>query len=195
MIAALRHLKRDSRGATIVEFAMCAPILLMALFGMFDLAFNMYASAMLQGAMQKAGRAASIEGATPAKIDAIVTKAVHDVVPGATMRYSRKAYSSFTEVSAPEDYNDVNANGVCDTGEPYEDINGNSQWDADRGMSGMGGARDAVLYEARMSYTRLFPVAQFVGMSNEFNAVGRTVLRNQPWALQNASRTSVKNCA
>ena len=42
---------------------------------------------------------------------------------------------------------DINANGTCDSGEAYEDANGNGIWDANRGRIGSGGARDAVLVQ------------------------------------------------
>ena len=52
----LRQLAADCRGATIVEFAMITPALLLTLMGLFDMAHNMYTAQMLNGAIQQAAR-------------------------------------------------------------------------------------------------------------------------------------------
>ncbi len=185
----------DTRGATIVEFALVAPVLLMATMGIFDLGYNTYTTAMLQGSIQQAARGATIEGSQmqSAQLDAIVASAVHAVVPGATMTFTRKSYASFSKVGQPEDYTDVNGDGTCDAGEPFEDANRNGTWDRDRGRSGQGGARDAVLYTVDVTYPRAFPIAPLIGMSPTFTARAKTVLRNQPYNVQD--QTSVTgNC-
>ena len=179
-----------------VEFALIAPVLLVLLMGLFDLAYTMYTSALLEGAIQKAARDATIEGASAysAELDDRVREIVDDIAPQAVVVPTRKWYTNFTDVRQPEDFTDVNHNGTCDVGEPYEDINANDAWDADRGSTGNGGARDAVLYEVRVTYRRLFPVAGFIGQSNDFTLVTQTVLRNQPYGLQGGVAPVTKNC-
>jgi hypothetical protein len=90
-------------------------------------------------------------------------------------------------VHQPEDFSDVDSDGVCDNGEPFEDVNGNDTWDADRGADGMGGARDAVLYTATLSYPRAFPLMGLLGFDNTVTARARTVLRNQPYGNQDVT--------
>ena len=190
----LRQLGRGQDGVTIVEFALVAPVLLLALMGMLDLAFNMYTTAMLQGAIQKSARDATIEGASTESVDARVQRAVKAISANSTITISRMAYTSFSDVSRPEDYTDTNANGVCDAGEPFEDVNGNETWDSDRGTMGQGGARDAVLYTVQVTYPRMFPIAGFMSMPNTFTTTARTVLRNQPYGLQEIQPPKVVNC-
>ena len=188
--ALLSRLARDERGATILEFALIAPVLFVLLFGLFDLSYNLYTSQMLNGAIQKAARDSTIEGAASntATLDGIVTKAVQAIVPGVTPTFSRKSYSSFSNVSRPENYDDVNNSGTCDTGETFEDANGNGTFDKDTGNTGFGGARDAVLYTVTVTYKRPFPVAAFIpGQSNTMTMSTTTVLRNQPYGLQAAA--------
>ena len=60
---ALRALSRNSRGVTVVEFAIVAPVMMMLLMGLSDLAYQIYAQSILNGALQKAGRDATIQGA------------------------------------------------------------------------------------------------------------------------------------
>lgn len=194
--ALLRGLWRDTRGVTAVEFALVSPGLLLVLFGIFELGYEIYAQTMLQGSIQQAARASTIEGASTrsAAIDAVVTDAVHDIVPSASISFNRKSYSNFSDVGLPEDYTDSNENGACDDGEPFEDANGNGSWDADRGSAGMGGARDAVLYTVTVTYDRPFPLANLVpGMSRTLTTTARTVLRNQPYDEQRSIATT-GNC-
>ena len=189
----MKRLPSDSEGATVIEFALLAPVLLLTLLGLFDIGYNTYTSSILQGAIAKAARGSSIEGSRPATLDARVEDAVHDIAPNAVVTFERKAYSSFSDVGRPEDFSDLNGNGACDAGEPFEDVNGNKRWDADRAKAGGGGARDAVLYTVSVSYHRAFPIAKFIGVSDMHEMQSATVLRNQPWDEQDTAVT-VGNC-
>ncbi len=179
------HLIHDERGVTAVEFALVAPVLLLLLMGVYDLSYQLYVNSVLNGAIQHAGRNSTIEGAAGATtaIDNSIKNVVKQVVPGANFTFSRKSYSSFTNVGRPEDFVDVNTNGTCDSGESYTDTNLNLTWDADRGKSGQGGARDAVLYEVTVVYDRPFPMASLAGFTNTVTLKTETVLRNQPYNI------------
>ena len=182
MARLLARLRRNRAGAAIVEFALIAPVLTMILMGLFDTGYNMYATTVLQGAVQKAGRDSSIEGSVPSVLDQQVSNQVHNVVRGASLSFERKAYENFSDVSRAEDFNDLNSDGVCNDNEPFEDANGNGTWDADRAVLGQGGARDAVLYSVTMDYPRSFPLARYVpGIGENFTVTAETVLRNQPY--------------
>jgi len=193
--ARLPCLRADRRGVTTVEFALIAPVLLLMLMGIYDMGYAIYVDSVLQGALQQAARNSTLEGAagSTATIDQGVTNMVKRVSPGATLAFSRKSYSSFTNVGRPEDFTDVNTNGVCDNGEPYEDANGNGAWDADRANSGQGGARDAVLYAVTVTYPRPFAMASLARFSNTVTLKAQTVLRNQPYNIQ-ITLTSARNC-
>lgn len=199
MIAPARqHLLRDTKGATVLEFALITPPLLVMLMGLFDLAYNQYTSEMLNGAIQKAARDSTIEAASASQttIDARVTKAVQAIAPSATMQFDRKAYSDFTRVNRSEDYDDVDGNGACDKGEPFEDVNGNGLWDADTGTAGFGGARDAVLYTVTVTYRRAFPIYALIpGQTEDMTLRATTVLRNQPYgAARGTEQPAAGNC-
>lgn len=195
------RLRRDTRGATIVEFAMVAPVMCLILLAGFDIAHSLYARAVLQGIVQKAGRDSALEtGAadmTQAAIDERVMGQAKALQNNATVLITRRYYRTFTEVSAQraEDWTDTNGNGRCDAGEPYEDANQNATWDSDGGNAGQGGAKDATLYTVTMTYPRMFPAYRYLGGSS--NAVIRavTVLRNQPYDAQQAyAAPTVRNC-
>ena len=190
----LQRLGRDSEGAALVEFALVSPVLIMALMGIFDLSYNIYTSSLVEGAIQQAARDSTIEGAG-GNIDQRVERQVRRIVPHATITFDRRSYMDYANVNSPEDFTDLNANGRCDDGEPFEDVNGNNAWDRDRGASGQGGARDAVLYTVTATYQRQFPLHNLMpGMSPTVTTVARTVLRNQPYGQQEVT-ASVGNCA
>lgn len=194
----LSCLRTDQHGATLVEFALILPALLVLVLGIFDLSYNVYTNEMLQGAIQRGARDSTLEGAAANEkaIDDLVASEVHAVAANATLTFERASYASFSQVGRPEDYTDVNANNQCDAGEPFEDANGNGTWDKDPGQTGFGGARDAVLYTVTVSYPRLMPVDLVIpGMNPNFALRSSTVLRNQPYGVQAGNTApAVGNC-
>lgn len=196
-MATLRTLPADSRGVTVVEFALVAPILLMMLLGIFDLGHTMYTRSLLLGAIQKTARDSSIEGASgnQSTLDGKITTVVQAIAPGAALTFKRRAYQNFSDVARGEDYTDTDLNGICDKGEPYEDANNNNTWDSLAGADGFGGARDAVHYTVTVNFERIFPAYAFIGGSKMAALTAETVLRNQPYATQSTSTPTLRNCA
>jgi Flp pilus assembly protein TadG len=183
-------LARDESGATLIEFGIVAPVMLLMLMGFFDLAQTEYARSVLQGAMQMAARSSTLQSGLTSQstIDAYVENQVAVVISrNPTFTVSRLSYSDFSDVGKAEPYTDTNANGQYDRGECYEDINGNGQWDSDMGASGQGGADDAVLYTMTVTYKRLFPMATMLGWPATQTITASTVLRNQPYGTQDTS--------
>lgn len=181
----LRSLRRNSRGVTAVEFAIVAPVMMLMLMGICDLAYQIYAQSILNGALQKAGRDATIQGAanTTTQIDGKVKTMIQKIAANATFTVTRKNYDSFSVIK-PEPFTDNNSNGVRNTGECYTDVNGNGQWDQDPGTDGQGGADDVTLYTMTVTYPRLFPVAGFFGWPSTQTISATTLLKNQPYASQ-----------
>ncbi len=187
------RLRRDARGIAAVEFAILAPVLLMTIMGLMDLAYNAYVQAALEGAIQKAGRDSGIEAASTSQIDDRLKAKVKVVVPSATFDIVRKSYSTFSN-TAPERYDDANNNGKYDPGECFYDVNNSGTWDADPGVSGQGGASDVTLYTVNISYNRLFPLARLLGGSQTVKTSATTLLKNQPYQTQ-AIPTVKKICS
>lgn len=197
MVAALtKRLRRDEEGATLVEFAIVAPVLIMMIVGLFDIAHSQYTSSLMNGAMQQAGRNLTLEsaGSQQASIDQRVINQVKSVTPStATVTLEKLSHFDFSDIGEAEDYDDDDGNGICDNGESFVDANANGQWDANRGQSGIGGARDAVLYTVVVKYPRLFPMYGLTGQSREVELRASTVLRNQPFDEQDRTVTT-GNC-
>ena len=184
----LARLRRDHRGVTAIEFAFVAPVLCLLIMGLCDLTYQSYVQVILTGALQKAGRDSTIQGASnrTAALDAAVIGMVRQVAKSATYTSTRKSYAQFSYVR-PEVFQDNNNNGVYDSAsECFTDVNGNGLWDADPGLAGQGGANDVVLYTMTVTYPRLFPLAGMLGWSANQSIGASTVLKNQPYANQNS---------
>jgi Flp pilus assembly protein TadG len=194
----LRALGRDERGATVVEFAIIAPVMGMLLLGAFDVAHTLYVRSVLQGIVQKVARDATLESGLVASqqtaLDDKVRAQVRALANNSTITITRQYYRSFTNAAAGtfEPFTDTNKNNKCDAGEPYQDNNNNSKWDKTGGNDGTGGAKDAVLYTVTVSYPRLFPIQNFLGGSSDTTVTGSTVLRNQPYGDQ--AVPTMRNC-
>lgn len=183
-------LARDEAGATVIEFAMVAPVLGLALLGAFDIAHTLYARAVLQGIVQKTARDSALEAgagaAAQTALDDKVRNQAKAMANNAEVTITRRFYRTFTDAAAAraEIWTDTNRNETCDESEPYEDANRNGVWDADGGDAGQGGAKDATLYTVTVTYPRMFPFYNFVGGSRTTKVTASTVLRNQPYADQ-----------
>lgn len=191
----LRRLAGDDRGATIVEFAIVAPVFIVLLLGIFDFGHMVYAQSVLQGAVHAAGRDSGLESGADFmdRIDEKVRGQVGNIVPHGSVLTSRTNYESFNDVNKPEDFVDANGNGAYDGNECFTDVNENGQWDEDRGLEGLGGADDVVLYTATLEYDRLVPLFRFVGGAERRTMAASTILRNQPFGDQ-AARPEEQIC-
>lgn len=192
LLSLLRSLRRDRQGAAMMEFALLAPVMALMLLGLMDLGYQAYARALLEGAMQKAGRDSGIEGADATLIDNKVRSDFRRVAKTATLEFERRSYANFG-VMRPERFTDTNLNGVRDPFECYDDVNGNQQWDADPGLSGQGGASDVTLYTVRAQLPRMFPMASLMGWPKQMEISANTLLKNQPYASQSVP-TVVTRC-
>ena len=179
----LRRMGGDARGATIVEFALISPVMCVLIMGLGELAYESYVQSVLDGAMDKAGRDSTIQGANTTTIDSLVLTQVHSVSSTATGVSTRKSYSTFGNI-APESFTDTNHNGIRDPGECFTDVNGNGTWDADPGATGQGGASDATVYTMTLTFPRLFPLFGWLGWSANRTITATTILKNQPYATQ-----------
>lgn len=199
------RLRRDRRGATLVEFALVAPVMLLLMMGLGDLLYQEYAQSILTGAVQKAARDSGIEGgaANTATIDGTVIGLIGAVIKNPANNCAanptsaawcsvRKSYDSFSAV-APEPFVDTNGNGVRDAGECFTDENGNGAWDQDPGLNGQGGASAVTLYKMTITYPRIFPVAKMFGWPSTNTISATSLLKNQPYATQ-TTYTNVTIC-
>ncbi|RJF91347.1 TadE family protein [Sphingomonas cavernae] len=188
-------LTRNTDGATVVEFAIVAPIMLMLMLGMMELGYQAYAQSVLQGATNKAARDLTLEDAPTKKavIEGKIASMLQTISNRATVTTTSESFSSFTKVNTYEDFKDLDGDKQFDADtECFLDVNNSKTWNK-RGKSGLGGADDIVVFTATATYPRLFPVMGMLGWSNTGTSVARTTLRNQPYSQQ-AEETGVEIC-
>jgi Flp pilus assembly protein TadG len=183
---ALKRLAADTRGLTVIEFALISPTLLVLMMGTFDMGFRTYATSVLQGEVQKAARDATLEtgSSAGAALNTRVQNQVSRVISNGTWTFTRKSYASFTRAGQAENFTDSNGNGSREAGECYQDENGNSNWDVDVGLTGQGTSDDIVMYTASVTYPRLFPMYGLLGWTQNETISASTTLRNQPFGTQ-----------
>ncbi|MFM9852504.1 MAG: TadE/TadG family type IV pilus assembly protein [Sphingomonadaceae bacterium] len=187
-----RAIKNDKQGTAAIEFGFVAPVFCLLLMGILDVGYTAYVKSILQGTVESTGRESSLEASLTSSIDAKVTAAMRDIVDG-QISFSRVYYQNYQDIRLPEDFTDVNRNGIREPGECYIDRNANEVWDADVGLGGRGGAQDVVIYKAALTFDRPFPLWQFLGQSNRQTVTGITQIRNQPFSAQTA-RVGVQIC-
>lgn len=194
----IRPAQSDDRGISITEFGLIAPVFAVVIMGVLDVGHTLYMQAVLQGALQKSARDASLETGTQASIqttiDAAVTDQVQRLAKAATVTITRVNFRNYTKAATPakEPFTDTDGDGTCDSGEPYEDSNKSGSWDIDNGRSGQGGAQDNVVFAAQVVYPRLFPFMRVVGLPANVTLNASTALVNQPYGDQAA--VTVRNC-
>lgn len=191
----LRRLAGARDGIAAVEFAFVAPVLLLLLLGIYDIGHMAYVTSVLHGVAQEVARNSTLETANTATADQYASEMLQTVAPGATVTTTRKSYYDFSDISRAEAWNDSNANGKCDNAEAYTDENNNGRWDADVGVSGNGGANDAVVFTVSVTYQPLFPVPFITNYSTNTRTLSASAVRkNQPYALQGKYGSKAGTC-
>jgi len=175
----------NDRGASAVEFALIAPVVLMVFLAAVDLGFREYVGTQLQGTMDQAARKVTVGGVSSSTITSFVTNRIKSILPGASVTITTKSYDDFSDVGKPEPITtDTAPLGSYNTGDCFEDMNGNGVWDSDSGSSGFGTSDDIVYYTATVSYPALVPVGKLLGWSTTETVKATTMMRNQPFAAQ-----------
>lgn len=207
----LRSFSKSEDGATILEFAIISPVFLFMMLGMFEIGYGIYMRSALNGSIQHAARAATLQNANDPTVRRAtdnevrnILKAVNSNLTDADIKISRKSYLNFSSVERMETYTDSNSNGTCDNNEVFVDENGNGRWGT-VGRADNGGARDSVLYTISVTYDAVFPFDTFTrqaqnpnasftlrGLPNQRTLTAETLLKNQPFGDQ-ASRGAGSN--
>ena len=184
----LTRLWRRNEGAAAVEFAFIAPILLLTIVGIMEVAMALIVSTLIEDGLRDAARF-GITGSEPPgvtreeQITSIIGDATVGLVEMSEIDIQTLVYPSFAEVGEPEPFTDTNANGVYDIGEPYTDINANGQWDADMGAAGVGGPGDIVLYKIKYNLPMMTSLLATMlgGADGKIQLSASIAVRNEPY--------------
>jgi Flp pilus assembly protein TadG len=184
----INRLRCNRRGTTTLEFAVIVPTLMVVIMGLLDFTYRLYATSIVQGAVQKAARDSTLEmNATQVSQDAIDTKVrdavkdINGVITDSSFTISRVNFANFSDAGKMEA--STGPGGLCAPGYVYIDKNNNSVWD-NGGNAGQGGADDVTLYDVQVQYKALFPINALFGASNMQTIRAKTLLRNQPYNTQ-----------
>jgi len=180
------------RGTPIIEFALAAPVFFLVMIGMFEVAMMTFTNVNVEGALREAARW-GITGRTPEsgtrqdEIIAMIDEHTFGLIDMSEATITLKVYASFNDIGQPEPFVDSiePLNGRYDPGESFTDLNGNAQWDADRGVAGVGNAGEVVLYRIVYKWHLLTPlIADLIGDQDGAITMSASVaVRNEPWCL------------
>lgn len=199
----IKHLKSNQDGASIMEFGLIAPIVMVMMLGTMDIGHSYFVRATLDGAMQNAARSSSLEGSATLTaqelVDLRVESSILALAPNATITSTRRYYKTFSEAALARAETVIEpptgADLQCDPGESFMDANDNGVWDADGGSNGQGGAKDIVIIKFKVSYPRLFPMAKLLGLPANVELESNSILANQPYGEQTSFGPPVQtNC-
>lgn len=186
MSALFKLLAKNRDGATLVEFAIVAAPLIFLILGAIDLGYQAYATAVIQGTANTAARKATLENAKATDVEAFIRSQLNSIASGGNVQITPSNFLTYNKIGKPEKLTtDVNSNGSYDKNGPdcFIDDNRNKMYDvASQGSSGIGTAEDVVRYQISVTYKRLSPIAQLIGMGNSATISRMTFMRNEPYA-------------
>jgi Flp pilus assembly protein TadG len=182
--ARLRRFARSGEGATMIEFALIFPIVLMITFGIIEISLCMASLVTLEGGLKEASRY-GITSQSDAPPDAtkvptafkvgndnrlmtigyILNQNTLDLINLDQATITTNVYGSFSAIKDGEPFTDTNANGIYDAGEPYSDMNCNGSRDgAGAASAGIGAAGNIVVYTVNYNWKILTPIiGQWLG--------------------------------
>ena len=187
---------RDRRGVSAVEFAIMAPVLILTITGIMEVAMVLTVSSLLEGGLRDSARF-GITGNIPTgvtreeQIKKIIGDATIGLVDMTTATIDTLVYPSFADIGQPEPFTDLNSNGTYDVGEPYTDINSNGQWDPDMGAAGLGGPGEIVLYKIKYDLPLMTPLLSAImgGSDNKVTLRASIAVRNEPFPASTGGST------
>ena len=187
---AARRLLRDREGATLVEWALVSPVLVLTIMVFIELTMMLFINILVEGGMREAARY-GITGQVPVGITR--QEQILQIVKDNTLGFLDNAgttvtflvYGTFQQVGQGEPFVDANSNGKWDTGEDYTDQNGNGQYDTDLGVPGLGGSGEIVSYRVEYNWTLLTPFLAPLTRNGDgkLKFASSIVVRNEPFPV------------
>ena len=182
---AIRRLRRDQGGATIVEFALIFPVFILAVFGIIETAMVLFISSSIEAAVLEASRFGATGSLPPGvsredRVLEIVGEKTYGLVDLDQADIQTLVYASFDDIGQPEPFEDDNLNTVYEDPEPFTDVNGNGVWDADMGAAGLGGPSDVVVYRVSYDWGVMTPLIRGV-LGDSLRHISSVAVRNEPF--------------
>jgi Flp pilus assembly protein TadG len=178
----LKSLVRRAEGATIIEFAIVAPVLFLLLMGMIELGIIFFTQSVIESATNIGARIGKTgfeptPGSRETFIrDNIVRLSGGYLNPG-DLEISILSYVDFTRIGQPETCNNP---PTCTS---FDDVNGNGILDADQGAGGPGGNGSIVLYTVSYPWPVFTPLLRpiIADATGHINLSAVATVRNEPF--------------
>ncbi|WP_159757193.1 TadE/TadG family type IV pilus assembly protein [Sphingomonas sp. 8AM] len=188
----MRALFRARDGATMVEFGLVVLPFFTLVMGALDLGYQVYLSALTNGAMERAARKATVGSISKDQVVTVIRSEVRTILPKGTrddpaaVTVTPLSYTNFASVGKGERIvADTAPVGQYNSTDCYEDRNNNGRYDATvGGGDDLGSADDVMYYDVLVKVPRLFPLANAIGLGPFAIVDARTLIRNQPYGDQ-----------
>ncbi len=172
------------KGSTIIEFAIVAPVLFLILFGVFEFAFIVFATIVIESATDIATRTSRI-----GNLDDINDFKAHirDVIEEKSfglINYDRVVITTDTSADY-ENLNKLPEPETCIKSEGREcvqwiDTNGNGIYD-DGASLALGGGGERIEFRVLYPWTIQFPfMGDFIGDNGEYIITASSIVQNEP---------------
>lgn len=167
----MRMMLRDCcKGASIIEFAIVAPVFMLLLVGFIELGLIFFTSTILESATGISSRIGKT-GFAPAGVnrEEFIRSELRRLSGGYLspdlLQIDVVSYKSFASIGQPEPCTTAGDPPPCVNG--FDDVNGNGQWDADQGAAGVGTRGKVALYRVNYPWSIFTPLMrQVIGNSN-----------------------------
>lgn len=186
----LGRFRRSEHGSALVEFALVAPPLFLLVVGMFEVAMLMFVNVSVEGGIKEASRwgitgqqSTDPDLTREEQIVEIIEANTYGLVELTSADVTVKVYDSFNDVGKPEPWTDAPPfNGIHDSGEPYEDVNGDGEWSEDQGIVGAGSFGEVVQYTVHYTWALMTPLIGDImgGPDGVINLSSSVTVRNEP---------------
>ena len=190
----------DSRGTTIIEFAVVAPVFLMVLFATLELGLFTFTQMSLEMAVAEAGRNVSISTTAAPGYDRVaafkaeIQQRTKSLINGSNVQVSANVVTSGGGGGVSKNPDICLLPGVapsspatCPNGTPFIDNNGNGKYDGPGNLS-LGAAGNEVELRVSLPWKIQFPFVKFLFTANDSNgnavqgiamASATTVIKNE----------------
>lgn len=182
----IRRFRKDEEGATAIEFAIIAPVLLLIMFGIVEFSLAAFTQSVMEGATTLSSRLGKTGYSEQGLSREDTIRAALDNRAGTFLDVDRitiasKFYGQFDQIGDEEPYIDTNHNLRYDTGETYTDVNGNGHWDADMASQGYGDANDIVVYTVTYPWRVMSPLMKPFFEDGILELRSVAVVKNEPY--------------
>lgn len=192
----MHRMATNNRGVAVVEFALIGPIFIVLIFLILQIGMIGWAKSSLETAVRDAARFA-VTGAsgTLSTREASLIAGIEDRMSVFQRQYGQpitvmtKVYPTFEDIAQPEKIVlDANSNGVCESGDQYQDYNSNGTHDTDMVKSGYGGPNDVVIYKVTFPLEALLPMNEgMFNMGQVFNLKATAAVQNEPFGAMDVA--------